>query len=106
MKVEKQAMVGDDAKCPFGTSIPNILLLNDVHICLHELLTFMQVKMSRLESKKVKLDEKFIGLLLNMDDCKSTAIKAQDDMALIELDIRVDRQSIQPLKEKEIFLPT
>lgn len=106
MKVEKQAMVGDDVKCPFGTSIPNILLVNDVHICLHELLTFTQVKMSRLESKKVKFDEKFIGLLLHMDDCKSVTIEAQDDMALIELDIRVDKQNIQPLKEKEMFLPT
>jgi hypothetical protein len=94
VKVEKQVVVGDDAKCPFGGLIPNILLIDDVHLCLHELLTFAQVKMSRLELEKVKFDEKFINLLLNMDDCKIAEIKAQDDMALIELDIRVVKQSI------------
>jgi hypothetical protein len=50
--------------------------------------------MSRSELEKVKLDEKFISLLLNMDDGKVATIKAQDDMALIELDIRVVKQSI------------
>jgi hypothetical protein len=38
MKVEKQAIVGNNAKCPFGASIPDILLIDDVHLCLHELL--------------------------------------------------------------------
>lgn len=39
-------------KCPFGVSIPDVLLINDLHLCLHELLMLMQVKVSRLESKK------------------------------------------------------
>ncbi len=38
MKVKKQAMVGNNAKCPFGALIPDILLIDDVHLCLHELL--------------------------------------------------------------------
>jgi hypothetical protein len=50
--------------------------------------------MSRLELENVKLDEKFINLLLNMDDGKVATIETQDDMALIELDIRVVKQSI------------
>jgi len=64
------------------------------------------MKMSFLESEKVKLDEKFIGLLLNMDDRKVATIEAQDGMALIESDIRVVKKNIQPLEEKVNFLPT
>jgi hypothetical protein len=76
MKVEKQTMVGDDAKCSFRALVPKILLVIDVHLCLCELLTLTKVKMSFLKSKKVKLDEKLIGLLLNMDDREFAAIKA------------------------------
>jgi hypothetical protein len=77
-----------------------------VHLCLHELLTLAQVKMFRLESKKVKLDEMFIDLILKMDKCKYIAIEAQDDMALIESNIIIDKQNIQPLENKVIFSPT
>jgi hypothetical protein len=34
------------------------------------------------------------GLLLNMDDCKVVAIEAQDDMALIESNIKVVKKNI------------
>jgi hypothetical protein len=102
----KQAMVGDNAKSPFRVSVLDILLVNDVHLCLHELLTLAQVKMFRLESKKVKLDEMFIDLILKMDKCKYIAIEAQDDMALIESNIIIDKQNIQPLENKVIFSPT
>jgi len=51
----------------------------------------------------VKLNEKFIGLWLNMDDHKVVMIKAQDDMVLIELDIRVVEQRMKPLEEKVNF---
>lgn len=87
-------MVGNNAKCPFGASVPNILLIDDVHLCLCELLKLAQVKMSCLELEKVKLDEKFINLLLNMDDCKVATIEAQDDMALNESNIRVVKHNI------------
>jgi hypothetical protein len=50
--------------------------------------------MSCLELEKVKLDEKFINLLLNMDDCKVATIEAQDDMALNESNIRVVKHNI------------
>ncbi len=62
--------------------------------------------MFRLESKKVKLDEMFIDLILKMDKCKYIAIEAQDDMALIESNIIIDKQNIQPLENKVIFSPT
>jgi hypothetical protein len=45
------------------------------------------VKVSHLELKKVKLNEKLIDLWFNMDDHKAVTIDAQDDMALIESDI-------------------
>jgi hypothetical protein len=54
----------------------------------------------------VKLNEKFIDLWLNMDDRKVVMIKAQDDMVLIELDIRAIKQRMKPLKEKVSFSPT
>ncbi len=75
-------------------SVPNILLIDAVHLCLCELLKLAQVKMSCLELEKVKLDEKFINLLLNMDDCKVATIEAQDDMALNESNIRVVKHNI------------
>ncbi len=52
MKVKKQDVVGDDVKCPCGVSIPNVLLVDDLHLRLHELLMFVQVKVCRLELKK------------------------------------------------------
>ncbi len=54
----------------------------------------------------MKLNEKFIDLWLNMDDRKVVMIKAQDDMVLIELDIRAIKQRMKPLKEKVSFSPT
>jgi len=38
-----------------------------------------------------------------MDDHKVVMIKAQDDMVLIELDIRVVEQRMKPLEEKVNF---
>ncbi len=39
-------------KCPFGVLVLDILLVNDLHLCLHELRMFMQMKVCRLELKK------------------------------------------------------
>jgi hypothetical protein len=52
VKVKKEDVVGDDAKCPFGVSLQDVLLIDDLHLCLHELLMLMQVKMCCLESEK------------------------------------------------------
>ncbi len=52
MKVKKQDVVGDDVKCPFGDLVLVVLLVDDLHLCLHELLMFVQVKVSRLEAEK------------------------------------------------------
>jgi hypothetical protein len=53
----------------------------------------------------VKLNEKFIGLWLNMDDQKVVMIKAQDGMVLIELDIKAIKQRMKRLEEKVSFSP-
>ncbi|CAK9228375.1 unnamed protein product [Sphagnum troendelagicum] len=50
--------------------------------------------------KKVKLNNKFISLWLNMDDRKVVMIKAHDDMVLIESDIRAIEQRMKSLEEK------
>ncbi len=52
MKVKKQDVVGDDVKCPFGILVPVVLLVDDLHLCLHDLLMFVQLKVSRLELEK------------------------------------------------------
>lgn len=54
----------------------------------------------------MKLNDKFISLWLNMDDCKVVIIKAQDDMVLIESDIRAIEQRMKSLEEKVSFSPT
>jgi hypothetical protein len=94
MKAKSQVIVGNNAKCPFGVSILDILLVDDVHLCLHELLTFTYVKVSHLKLKKVKLNEKFIDLWFNMDDRKTVVIEAHDDMVLIESDMKTIEQNI------------
>jgi hypothetical protein len=40
-----------------------------------------------------------------MDDCRSIVTEVQDDMALIESDIRIIEQNIQPLENKVSFSP-
>lgn len=39
-------------KCPFGILVPVVLLVDDLHLCLHDLLMFVQLKVSRLELEK------------------------------------------------------
>ncbi len=43
---------GRRVKCPFGVSVRDVLLIDDLHLCLHELLMLVQVKVCRLESEK------------------------------------------------------
>jgi hypothetical protein len=62
MKVEKWNMVGEDAKCPFVVSTSKILLVGDMHVFLCDLLIIEQTKVSCLEAKKVKLNQKLIRL--------------------------------------------
>jgi hypothetical protein len=76
MKVEKWNVAGEDAKCPFGVSTSEILLVGDMHVFLCNLLTIAQTKVSCLEAEKVKLNKKLIGLQFNMDDRKVAAIEA------------------------------
>ncbi len=54
----------------------------------------------------MKLNDKFISLWLNMDDRKVVIIKAQDDMVLIESDIRAIEQRMKSLEENISFSPT
>ncbi len=54
----------------------------------------------------MKLNDKFIGLWLNMDDRKVVMIKAQDDMVVIESDIRAIEQRMKSLEENISFSPT
>jgi hypothetical protein len=44
MKVEKWSVVGEDAKCPFGVSTSEILLVGDMHVFLCDLLIIEQTR--------------------------------------------------------------
>jgi hypothetical protein len=63
-KAEKQDMVGESMKCPFGVlivSAPEIMQVGDIHLLLCNLVTCAQEKVSYLEIEKMKLYEKLIG---------------------------------------------
>jgi uncharacterized membrane protein YecN with MAPEG domain len=63
-KAKKQDMVGENVKRPLGVLIVSaleIMQAGDIHLLLCDLVMRAQAKVSHLEIKKTKLDEKLIG---------------------------------------------